>query len=175
MANSLAITAVTGALRNLLQTMAREDDLGVSDLQLTTQSPDKARQSNDKRNQLNIFLYRVAPNTSNQDRETNTSLALSLYYFITAYGKDDDDTWSHLLLGNALRLLTLDRELNSEQLKAGVNPQLPGRTENSLPTKVRLLLETPSEEELVRIWSLFQTPYRLSIAYQAEVILPCKT
>ena len=169
MANSLAITAVTGALQNLLGKME------VSGLEVTTKPPDKARQSNDKGNQLNIFLYRVAPNASNQAGETDKSLSLTLYYFITAYGEDDNDTWSHLLLGNTLSLLTLDRELNSEQLKAGVKLPPPGRAESSLPTKVRLLLETPSEEELVKIWSLFQTPYRLSIAYQAEVILPCKT
>lgn len=168
MAQSLAITAVTGALQKLLVNM------GVSNLEVTTKAPDRAREKNDI-NQLNIFLYRVAPNASNQGGKTDKSLALTLYYLITAYGQENDDIWSHLVMGNTLRILTLDRELNSDQLKAGINSQLPGHTENSIPSKVRLLLETPSEEELVRIWSLFQTPYRLSVTYQAEVTLPCKT
>ena len=170
MAKSLAITAVTAALRNVLGKME-----GVPDLKVTTRPPDKARSDSEKGNQLNIFLYRLAPSASNQSADDPESLILTLSYFITAYGKDDDDTWSHLLLGNALRVLKVDREFTADQLKAGVKALLSRDDNNSLPTHARLLLETPSEEEMVRLWSLFQTPYRLSVAYQAEVTLPCQT
>src|SRR5256885_15296884 len=110
MSTPAAIEAVSIALRNLITN-------GVPDLphQIVTTKPlDEARDT-DKRDQINLFLYQTVPNAAwrNQDMprqiqpgETgHPPLALNLYYLVTAYGKEDDDTLSHRWLGRVMSVL----------------------------------------------------------------------
>jgi hypothetical protein len=187
MSNSLAIEAVTSALQKLLEEGTKLLDNGnqdpeLTDLEVTTQPPDRARNTKTN-NQINLFLYQTAVNAALRNMDMPRSvrsgesslppLALNLYYLVTAYGKNNEDTLSHRLLGRAMRILhdysvlvasdllspTEIRDLLSE---SGLDLQ---------PERVRLTPMPMSLDEMSKLWMIFQTQYRISAAYQAAVLL----
>jgi hypothetical protein len=187
MSNSAAIATVTSVLAKLLETGIKLNDDGnsdpdMTDLDVTTQSPGKAR-NNKTSNQVNIFLYQVLPNAAvrNMDlprtvRPGETGLppiALTLQYLITAYGKGDDDRLGHRILGRAMRILsdfpligvsTLFSAAEIQGLLAMSGIQLQ-------PEHVRITPQPLTLDELSKLWMMFQTEYRVSAAYQVSVVL----
>jgi hypothetical protein len=174
MSNFLAIAAVTTTLRNLIASaIAQELGSGV----VTTLPPDKARDNNSNGNQLNIFLYQVLPNAALRNQNLSSRikpgetglppLALNLYYMLTAYGKDNDDVLGHRLLGKAMQVLhdypVLDPVLIKNTLgESGLQNQI---------EKVRLTLQPLNLEDISKLWTTFQSQYRISAAYEASVVL----
>jgi hypothetical protein len=177
--NSLAIAAVTATLRDLLSRAAQplpgdpSSDTELADLTVTAKPPDKARSADD-RNQLNLFLYHTTPNAAWRNRPLGRSgeappvpLALNLYYLVTAYGRGSEDLLGHRLLGRAMGILHDHGIL----LPADIRTALTG---NDLHLQIERIRVTPhhlSSEELSKLWTIFQTQYRLSAAYEASVIL----
>jgi hypothetical protein len=181
MSNTLAIGAVTATLRQLLSKVAEPlpldpiADPDLADATCTARPPDKARSAEDS-NQLNLFLYQTAPNAalrnygmpgSNQGEASLSPLALNLYYLVTAYGKDHDDVLSHRLLGRAMTLL----HDHSTLFAVDIEKALPGSGLSAQFDKVRLAPQPMNTEELAKLWATFQTPYRISAAYEARVVL----
>lgn len=181
MSNSLAIAAVTATLRNLLAQAAyplsgEPSPDPLSDVTVTTKSPDKARIS-EQYNQLNLFLYQTLPNAAFRNRdmpgrgrsgeESPQPLALNLYYLLTAYGGTSDDILAHRLLGRALSLLHDKPVLSPSDIEAA----LPGTDLHRQVENVRLTPVSLSWEELSKLWSTLQTPYRVSVTYEASVVL----
>jgi hypothetical protein len=173
MSNSLAIAAVTKALRELLFTGINADpDLSGTDV--TTQPPDLARDGRTT-NQVNLFLYLMTidaawRNMDMPDRvhpgETGfPPLPLTLHYVITAYGRIDDLHDGHHVLGKALSVLH-DRPVLSPADLALPKSDLDRQVE-----RVRLTAGTLNVDEMSRLWTTFQTQYRVSAAYQASVVL----
>ncbi len=187
MSNSLAIAAVTATLRNLLQAgLATESDL--ADVTITMQPLDRARTNGSNANQLNIFLYHVLPSGTwrNMDvpgrvRSGETAippLGLNLYYLLTAFGRDNDTQapFSHQLMGRAMGILNDHPLLGSDEIKSA----LPNNDLWTQVERVRFTLQPYSIDEVAKIWTGFQTQYRLSVAYEAAVVLidsdrPAKT
>ena len=110
MSNELAIAAVTNTVRNLLY---READVTLPGTAVTTRPLDKARNGAEGP-QLNLFLYHTMIDAAwrNMDMpdvlpgETGfPPLPLTLHYLVTAYGRDDDSSDDHRLLGAAMRVL----------------------------------------------------------------------
>jgi hypothetical protein len=178
MSNSLAIAAVTATLRNLLtQGIQMEPDL--VDTTVTTMLPDRARASSDTANQVNLFLYQATPNAGwrNLDLPTRTRpgesgfppLALNLYYLVTAYGRDNDQSqpYSHELLGRAMSILHDHPVLGQDEIQAA----LPGNDLYTQIERIRFTLQPLGVEEIYRLWTGFQTPYRTSVSYEATVVL----
>jgi hypothetical protein len=187
MSNSLAIEAVTSALQKLLEDGTKLLDNGdqdpvLTDLEVTTQPPDRAR-NNKTNNQINLFLYQTAVNAAlrnmdmpRQVRSGESSfppLALNLHYLITAYGRNNEDTLSHRLLGRAMRILhdysvlvasdlLSPTEISDLFSESGLDIQ---------PERVRLTPVPMSLDEMSKLWMIFQTQYRISAAYQAAVLL----
>ena len=174
MSNSLAIAAVTATLRNLIAT-GIGDELGSGSV--TTRPPDKARENGESSNQLNIFLYHTLPNAAlrNQDIPSRVKpgetgklpLALNLYYLITAYGQDNDDILGHRLLGTAMRILHDQAILKREDIKVAL-------AESNLHNQVERIRITPqplSLDDVSKLWTTFQTQYRISAAYEVSVVL----
>ena len=178
MSNVLAIAATTRALRNLLLARIPVLDAELADLEVSLQPPDLARKGISK-TQLNLFLFQVVINTAwrNQDmprqvRSGETAppaLALTLHYLITSWGRGDSDSeaLSHRVLAAAMSTLhdhpLLDRD--------DITNALP---DNDLATQVERVRLTPlpqSVEELSKLWTAFQTSYRVSAAYEATVVL----
>ena len=176
MSNALAIAAVTATLSSLLQNV--NQGTGLSGVSITTKPPDKARDSNNG-NQINLFLYQVLPNGAwrNMDipqrvRSGETSLpplALNLYYMLTSYGEGNDDVLGHRLLGHAMSILYDHPLLGAPEIATALgslNSELQNQVE-----RVRITLQPLSVEEIFRLWSGFQTQYRISVAYELAVVL----
>lgn len=179
MSNALAIAAVTATLRNLLDSINLDTNAGLGQVNVTTKPPDEARDTTNP-NQLNLFLYQVLPNAAwrNMDipqrvKSGETSvppLALNLYYMLTAYGLDNDDTFGHRLLGLAMRILYDHPLLGALEIKAALPNPIDSDLENQVE-RVRITLQPLSVDEIFRLWSGFQTQYRVSIAYEVAVVL----
>ncbi len=122
---------------------------------------------------INLYLYQVTENAMAKNRppisiddvqEQRPPLALSLLYMITPYARDQEATTQseHLVLGRAMQIL-YD---NGIVLDPGLFGSLSGHSNN-----VRLSLCRMNLEEQTRIWNALQLPYRLSVCYEARVIL----
>ena len=178
MSNSLAIAAVTATLRNLLHAgITTESDL--ADASITMQPLDRARTSESNANQLNLFLYHVVPSPTWRNQpmpggprsgETGyPALGLNLYYLITAFGRDNDiqKPYSHELMGRAMSVLNDHPVLSTDEIKAS----LPENDLWAQMERVRITLQPFAIEEIAKLWTGFQTQYRLSVAYEAAVVL----
>lgn len=182
MSNSIAIAAVTTALRDLLDNVSDPlpgdpvGDATLSDASCIVKPPNVANKPLDE-NHLNLFLYQVVPNaamrnlplpgSSLPNEMADPPLALNLFYMLTAFGKNDDDVLSHRLLGRALALIhdhsiLLPADLQASLEEANVHKQV---------EKVRISPHTLSAEEISKLWTVFQAPYRLSVALQVSVVL----
>src|SRR5215204_4617997 len=173
MSNPLAIAATTTALRNLIIR-------GVPDLpnqNVTTKPLDKARTANANSDQINIFLYQTVLNGAwrNMDMPRRTRpgetgqppLALNLHYLITAFAAGDDDALSHRWLGRAMSTLHDHPVLGAQEIKDA----LPDNDLHQQIERVRITSQPLTLEELSKLWAAFQTQYRISAAYQVEVVL----
>jgi hypothetical protein len=176
MSNPLAIAAVTATLRNLLQAgIDLDPDLGGTSV--TARPPDKARSPNDTASQVNLFLYQTEPNAAWRNRdmprqvkpgeEGHPPLALTLYYLLTAYGKDNEDVSGHHLLGRSMSILHDHPLLGAAEIQAA----LPKTDLHEQVERVRITPQPMSIEELSKLWTTFQTNYRISACYQASVVL----
>jgi hypothetical protein len=175
MSNTLAIAAVTATLRNLLVN-AFNADPDLAGTVVATMPPDKASATNNT-SQVNLFLYHTAPNAAwrNTDMPTQVKpgesgyppLALNLYYMLTAYRQDNDDVISHRLLGRAMSALYDHPVLGAAEIKAA----LPGNDLADQIERVRITPQQLSLEEMSKLWTTFQTQYRITVAYQVSVVL----
>jgi len=171
MSSALAISAVTTTLRNLLSRLSTSTLVG---LDVTAMPPNKARKSNTT-SQLNLFLYHVEESGAwrNRDLPTGTHpathgtppLPLDLYYMLTAYGKGDNESDAHKVLGHAMRMLYDHPVLDPADLRSASG----GSFEQVEHVRVRHF--DMGLEDKSKLWSTFQTDYRLTVAYQVSVAL----
>ena len=172
MSNFRSIAAVTATLREVLHQGVNAD----VPTDVVTRPPDRVT-VNGPNNQLNLFLFNTAPNAAWRNQELPGQakagetgfppLPLVLSYLLTAYGANDDETTSHQLLGKAMSVLH-DLPLLE---RARIEVALP---DNDLYEQVESVKVTPhslSVEEISKLWTAFQTQYRISAAYEASVVL----
>ncbi|RYE87731.1 MAG: DUF4255 domain-containing protein [Hyphomicrobiales bacterium] len=178
MSNALAIAACTATLRNLLLAQIPLLDSELSDLEVTTQPLDIARKNVTKA-QLNLFLYQTVVNGAwrNMDMprqvrpgETGApALPLNLHYLVTAYGRgeSDNDAVSHRVLGGAMSVLHDHPVLSRGEIGDAL-------LHNDLGEQFERLRVTPLPmplDEMSKLWTVFQTQYRISAAYEVTVLL----
>lgn len=178
MSNQLSIAAVTATLRKLIEDGIK---LVQNDATVVTQPPDKIEHTN---NLVNLFLYQTTLNAAwrNQDMPRQVKagetaqppLALNLYYLLTAYGKGDDapDPVSHRLLGSAMSVLYDHPVLSAEDILAALPVTNPPQFDlfNQIE-RVRITHQPLSLDEMSKLWTIFQTNYRISTAYEVSVVL----
>jgi hypothetical protein len=176
MSNNAAIAAVTATLTNMIQAVVAADAV-VSSGTVTARPPDLARQGAPV-NQINLFLYRttIDPAWRNQDPPTirpgeigQPPLPLVLSYLITAYGEDNNEILAHRLLGIAMEVLN-DRPVLSRAQIASSLPA-PGSDLQYQVESVRITPDPRPQDEISRMWTTFNTGYRLSVSYDAAVVL----
>lgn len=177
MSSTWAVAVVTAALRNLLQATVPVLDPALSDLNVTTRTPDMARKTVSGAS-LNVFLYGTAVNAGwrNQDpprsrpgESATPPLALNLHYLVSAYGRDDtdQDAVSHRALAAAMSVLHDHPVLSPGELDAALaNGDVAGQAERLRITPLPL-----GTEELSKLWTAFQTNLRVSAAYEVTVVL----
>ena len=181
MSNYLAIATVTASLQKLLQDTIKDE---VEAATVTTVRPDAVGRGTPETG-VNIFLYRVAPvQWNNADlpgrRSPGQSLkkpyiALDLNYILTCYG-NEAILEPQRLLGGVIRTLYSKPILDKEIIQSTILDRNYGYlSESNLAEQVQSVKFIPlslSTEDLSKIWSvLFQTPYSLSVAYQASTVL----
>lgn len=176
MSNNAAIAAVTATLTNMIQA-AVAADATVSSGTVTARPPDLAR-TGAPVNQINLFLYRTSIDAAwrNQDPPTirpgetgQPPLPLVLSYLITAYGEDNNEILAHRLLGIAMQVLNDSPVLSRSQIANSLPP--PGSDLQNQVESVRITPDQPPQDEISRMWTTFSTGYRLSVGYDAAVIL----
>ena len=173
MSNSLAIAAVTATLRNLLFAAVNTVVAGTV---VTVKPPDLARIP-DNGDQLNLFLYKTTIDAAwrNEDmpgrllpgESSLPPLPLVLHYLLTAYAENDDDVVSHQILGQALSALHDHPLLGADEIRVA----LPGNDLYAQVERVRLSEESITVDEMSRLWTAFQTQYRVSATFQGRVVL----
>lgn len=186
MSTDLGIAGVTRALRNLLGGVATADYSGLPDdtrptaeIQITTLPLDRVRNGDgdSSRNLVNLFLYHAEPNAAyrNMDMPRQVRpgesglppLALNLYYILTAYGEGDSELVAHVLLGAAMRVLHDHPVLSRDELGLALaDSELDAQFE-----RIRITPQPVSLDEVSKLWTGFQSEYRLSAAYQVSVVL----
>lgn len=177
MSNSAAIAAVTATLTKMIQA-AVDVDPTVAGGKVTARPPDRARQGGTG-NQVNLFLYRTTIDAAwrNQDPASIglgesglPPLPLVLSYLITGYGENDDEILAHRLLGIAMSVLN-DRPLLSRRDITDALKPAPGSDLENQIERVRITPDPRPQDEISRMWATFGTGYRLSVSYDAAVIL----
>ncbi len=184
MSTELAVTAVTQTLRQLLDdevagkwgTDVLAGDL-LKDRFITNLPPHRVREIHASDNVLNLFLYRTdvsaawrnlsPPAQGKAGESAPPPLALHLEYLISAYGEDDREEVAHFFLGQAMRILhdiaIVPRQKLFDVLKkAHVHDQF---------ERITVTPRALSIEEISKLWSVFQTQYRVSAAYVVTVVL----
>jgi len=169
MSSPTAIATVTAVLQHLLM----QATAGAS---VTTKPPSAARDGANG-SQLNLFLYATNINTafnnmalSGQVRNGESAvppLPLVLHYLLTVYGANDDDIAGQGLLGQAMIALHDHPVLGTADI-AGILPD--SGVQNQIE-RLRITPEVLSLDDMSKLWSSFQTEYRLSTGYQVSVLL----
>lgn len=180
MSNFLAIASVTAALSEVLQAAIGTD---VSGAVVNTNRPDG---TGTPATSVNVYLYQVMSNAalSNADlptRRANGELVhrpqavLDLHYLLTFFG-DEIELEPQRLLGSAVRTLHSRPVLTRDLIRQTIaKTKYDFLVTSNLADAVELVKFSPlslSLEDLSKLWSVFfQTPYSLSIAYQATVVM----
>lgn len=175
MSNQLSIATVTCVLQDLLEPAM---DI-VPGARVSTVRPDRLGKDGKMTRGLNIYLYRVTPNSQfrNIDMPMRSSdggylrapiMAVDLHYLMSAYG-DETMLEPQILLGAAVARLHEHTVLHRNIIQQGVESSasiVEGSDLDEQRPKVKILMDNLSTEDLSKIWSvLFQTPYQLSSAY----------
>jgi hypothetical protein len=181
MSNALAVAAVTVTMQAILGNGVTADP-DLTDTTVTVLPLDKARGSNTA-NQLNLFLYQILPDAAWRNMnipsqvgplESGTPpLALSMYYLLTAFGRDNDTTapFGHHLLGQAMSVLYDHALLGPDEIRAATAVPLPASNLDKQIERLRITLQPLSLEEISKLWTGLATQYRLSVAYEVSVAL----
>jgi hypothetical protein len=191
MSNSLAVAMVTAALRRVLgEALMAVPAGGVQNARVTTLRPDMLGAADGDARGINIFLYQVTANAALASnmlpaRRGDGSLlnrpeqALDLHYLLTFSG-DENALEPQRMLGAAVTALVAEPVLGRQQLRdiiAAAVAADPATWEqfSDLPDQPELVRFSPlplNLQELYNLWStFFQTPYRISVTYQASVVL----
>ena len=179
MSNYLAIATVTETLRQLLNKVVTEDVTGAT---ATAVRPIGTGAGLPEVG-VNVFLYQVLPNTSRRNDELPTRrddssvvqrarAAFDLCYLLSFYGKDIDQE-PQRVMGTVLRTLNEQPLLTRKMIQDAVGSAafLAGSDLADEAESVRLMPTSLSLEEVSKLWSvLLQTPFVLSVVYQASVV-----
>lgn len=193
MSSALAIASVTAVLKHLLgNVLVQQPALtGMGDVAVSALPPDRVLAGGtEERNQLNLYLYRLTPNSGwrqsgtlspSAEQQENLPLALDLHYLLTAYG--ERDLQAEILLGYAIQFFYETPLLSRETIRAalaslgtgnGSNAGVTALAASTLSEQVEQISIRPeflNTEEMSRLWSGFQTRARLSATYEVSVIL----
>ncbi|MFE3137633.1 DUF4255 domain-containing protein [Streptomyces scopuliridis] len=178
MSNALAFATVTQALALLIESnLGPEMDIAVK---VETRKPPAEPPAEPT---INVFLYQVAPNASMRHTDLPTRASdgtlvkrpaapLDLHYLISAYG-EEAELVGQRLIGCVVRTLHEIPVLPQELIElAAERPYLAGSDLAASPQRVRFTPTVMDIDETSKLWGmLHQTPYTLSVAYQASLVL----
>ena len=178
MSNALALAHVTQALALLIEANLPPDiDIAVK------VEPRRPPVDPPLEPTITVFLYQVTPNTSQRNNDLPTrapdgtlarrpAAALDLHYLISAYG-EEAELVGQRLIGSVVRTLHEIPVLPRDIIElAGQRPHLNGSDLADAVQRVRFTPTAMDVDETSKLWGmLHQTPYALSVVYQAVLVL----
>ncbi|MFB4421158.1 DUF4255 domain-containing protein [Streptomyces sp. QL37] len=178
MSNALAVATVTQALALLIESnLGPEMDIAVK---VETRKPPAEPPVEPT---ITVFLYQVTPNAAMRNNDLPTRAAdgtlrnraaapLDLHYVISAYG-EETELVGQRLLGCVIRTLHEIPVLPRELIElAAERPHLAGSDLADSLQQVRFTPTVMDVDETSKLWGmLHQTPYTLSVAYQASLVV----
>ncbi|MFC9503921.1 DUF4255 domain-containing protein [Streptomyces sp. NPDC057002] len=178
MSNALALAHVTQALALLIEANLPPDiDIAVK------VEPRKPPADPPLEPTITVFLYQVTPNTSQRNNDLparasdgtlvrRPAAALDLHYLISAYG-EEAELVGQRLIGSVVRTLHEIPVLPRDIIElAGQRPHLSGSDLAEAVQRVRFTPTVMDVDETSKLWGmLHQTPYTLSVVYQAVLVL----
>ncbi|WP_432117482.1 DUF4255 domain-containing protein [Streptomyces sp. bgisy032] len=178
MSNALALAHVTQALALLIEANLPPDiDIAVK------VEPRRPPVEPPAEPTVTVFLYQVTPNTSQRAQDLPTrapdgtlvrrpAAALDLHYLISAYG-EEAELVGQRLIGSVVRTLHEIPVLPKDIIElAGQRPHLAGSDLAEAVQRVRFTPTAMDIDETSKLWGmLHQTPYALSVVYQAVLVL----
>lgn len=193
MNSALSIASITAVLKDLLDNrMIQQGVAGnLGDIAITALPPDRVPVGSEEQPQINLFLYRVVPNTSwrRSDPTPNSEnssgsvppMALDLHYLVTAYGQQDFQ--AEILLGEAIQMMHETPVLTAEGIRARLdfagNAGLATMASRSIlqasslieaTEQIRIQPEFIDLDESSKLWSALQAKYRPSVAYRVSLV-----
>ncbi|MFE5871571.1 DUF4255 domain-containing protein [Streptomyces roseifaciens] len=173
MSDSAAVAAVTNALHAVLGKALGPTVPGV---QVTSKTPDEAA-ADHQFPTLNLFLYRMTtdgtwrntdPPGTRPGETGRPALPVVLHYLLTPYPTDDPQGLVALrMLGAAMAALH-----DHSELAPGDYDKTAGLGDAHLqPEPVRITPADLSVDDMSKLWSAFQSQYRVSVAYEARIVL----
>ncbi len=168
MSSESAISSVTASIKSLLENGLAHHALAahLGEVRVTALPPDRIPTDAEEIHQINVFLYRITPNTSQRAQRPAESeaeraaraFAVDLHYLLTAYAPQDLD--AHTLLDAVILILRQAPELPREAERSAF-----ARSVATTP-QPRMTPEFVGMEELSRLWSSLQARFRVSLTYQ---------
>ena len=192
MSDGYAIAAVTAVIRRtILEALsaASVSDV-VGNIPVTAIPPDRVIPANGTDpTQVNIFLHQVSRNAAFRnvdlpsrnavgDLVSGPPLAIDLHYLITAYGAEMFQ--AEMLLGHVALALHENATLTRQAVARALAPVPPDPLVPAVLTNagvqaqvelIKILPEAVDSEEMSRLWSAIQGPYRPTAAYRVSVLL----
>lgn len=163
----MSASTVIGDVTQTLQELLEDEQQPTGLFNVSLDFP--AEQTTDSSPTVNLYLFRVAEDDYAKNREwisTGTGrlekppLALNLFYILTPFVDDRLD--EHRVLGEVMRILYDYSIIEGPLLRGGLE---------HTNEQIKIDLCQFTIEELTRIWNAFNSAYRLSVCYQARVIL----
>ncbi|MEV0898918.1 DUF4255 domain-containing protein [Actinoplanes sp. NPDC049802] len=178
MSNALAVATVTQALAlQIERNLPPEIDFAVN---VQTRRPHTEPPSEPS---VTVFCYQVTPNVAlrNADQPVRASdgtlinraaAALDLHYLISAYG-EENELVGQRLIGSVVRTMYENPVLPPAVIEeAAQRPYLDGTDLAAAVQRVRFTPTAMDVDETSKLWGMFhQTPYVLSVVYQAALVL----
>lgn len=191
-----AVSAITALLKRLLdnEIVRQFAHAPIGDVLVTALPPDRIQLGTEERAQLNLYLYRVTPNSTRQQvgalsqsagSPARLPLALDLHYLLAAYG--EKELQADVLLGCVAQLFHENPVLSLSALRAQLattrsggspDPLLETIASSALPEQiqpVKLIPEFLSIDDLSKLWSSWQAHARPSLAYRVSMALVGET
>jgi len=181
MSNHLAIATVTETLHQQLETAARK---AVEGTQVNAVRPEERPGGGPASPEIRIFLFQVTPHAALRNADLPTrrldgttlerpTAALDLHYLFSFYG-EESQLVPQRLLGSAVSYLHSRPLLTRKMIEDAIST-VDYVTNSDLADQVEKVKFSPLSfnlEELSKLWSVFfQTPYVLSTAYRASLVL----
>ncbi|MCH8988045.1 MAG: DUF4255 domain-containing protein [Chloroflexi bacterium] len=117
---------------------------------------------------VSLYLYQVLPNAhmNNQnlipignDQQQYPPVSLDLSYLLTPMGASPEEDL--VILGHSVQILAANSIVRANFLDSDFRTSRP---------EIRITANPVNLEELTRIWSAFNEPYRLSVCYQVQAV-----
>jgi len=175
--NFLAVATATKALQVFLAQAVMEVQVGAT---VDTRKPPADPPQEPL---ITVFLYQVTPNAAlrNRDAVTRASdgtvlkkpqLAVDLHYLISFFGSESELVPQRLLGAVAGALHEQPTLTRADIDTAASQPPLLGADLAASPQLVRFTPAQLDLDDMSKLWStMFQTPYALSLVYQAAAVL----